>query len=206
DVFDEQRQELSTSYYVVDVRWRCDGTDEIRELFVAGVLEDGNSVIERWKFTYSLAFGPNGQPVPLSLRRPPRVNRTQLYSGSSLGRVLTVEPDPDGRFVLFLTRNPAALYRIDLPGGTPALVIDSSTVPAIANAGIVHVCQHISEGRQYHLSSGHRWEYDASLPSDVIFLRDGNNDAVFDPPVVVTQAQWTQAGYDVGSAWVSLCQ
>jgi len=205
DIFVQQVQELSTSFFVVDVRWRCDGTDQIKELFVAGIDSGGDSVIERWNFTYPAIPVPVGGDVPIDERPLPSVAREQVYRGNALGRVKTLSPDPDGRFVLFLTREARTLYRIDLPSGTPYVEVDQNTVPFLASVGVVDVSRHVTEGLQYHLYGSSRWHQDHTLPQDVIILRDGDNDGVFDAPEVVDMQTWNQYGYDTGSAWLKIC-
>jgi len=206
DDFHEHVQELSTSFYVTDVRWRCDGEDEINELFVAGVNEDGSSVVERWKFYYTApVFDENGRYITIDNRRLPSVRRKQVYRGSSLGRIRTLQPDPDGRFVLFVTRETPTLYRIDLPSGVPSVALDQSVDPFLSNVGVVGIRKHASEGIQYHLYAGTRWHYDSSVPGEVIVLRDGDNDGVLDAPELVTPVMWEKYGYNAGSSWVKFC-
>jgi len=215
--FVEQRQVISTSYFVTDVRWRCDGATEIRELFVAGVYANGDAVIEKWEFSYpdsavdSEPINSNGQVtsvyVPLSDRPLPTFSTTEIYRGTTIGRIRTIEPDPEGRFVLALTRETVTLYRIIILGGMaspPAVKLSQATEPNLANAGTITILQHNSEGRQYHLGGGSRWSDDPSL-NWVIILRDGDNDGSFDPPEYVTAQQYKQYGYDQAGAWAKLC-
>ncbi len=79
EVWDEQVQELSASFFILDVRWVCGEGDQIKKLFVAGVYPGGDACLEQWKFTYKL-----GSPeyVPISQRALPSVTRSIAEPGS----------------------------------------------------------------------------------------------------------------------------
>lgn len=212
----EQVQEIATAYYPVDVRWRCDGASEINELFVAGVYDAGDAVVEKWTFTYpDPAVG--SKPVdsrmgrayaPLADRPLPTMTPERLYRGTAIGRIRTLEPDPEGRFVLLLTRENPTLYRIGFLGGAvrpPTPELSQATMPYLASCGVVSVSQHATEGRHYNVYPGNRWHADLSTSPSTIILRDPDNDGVFGPPEFVSSQQWTRYGYDAYTAWARLC-
>lgn len=199
----EQIQDLSTSYYPVDVRSLCSSDGQISEMYVAGVYPNGDACIERWVVTYppanSLTY------VPISDRRMPTVRRAELYRGQQYGHIRSIEPDPDGRFVLFLTLETPTLYRLPLPSGSISVELSQSSVPYLSNVKQVLVRQHATEGRQYHLLTSTRWEANLAGPNNFIVLHDADNDGRFDAPVVLTPQNWTDLGYDSATAWVTIC-
>lgn len=212
----EQVQEIATQYFPVDVRWRCDGATEIGELYVAGVYENGDAVVEKWTFTYPPSTVGSPRPdsqvgvryVPLDQRPLPTMTPVELYRGTAIGRIRTLEPDPEGRFLLLLSREKPTLYRIRFLGSAvspPTVELSQATMPYLASCGVVDVSQHESEGRQYHVYPGHRWHPDLSTARSTIVLRDRDNDGIFDPPELVSSQQWTRYGYDSYTAWTPLC-
>lgn len=206
DGFVEQVQRISTPYFVTDVRWRCEGADEIKNLYVAGVYESGDSVIERWVFTYPSAVDSAGNYVPLDERPFPMIAKRRIYQGDALGRVRSLGPDPLGRFVLFLTYDDPKLYRIDaVPGNPVSVALDTATEPYLANVGVITIARHATEGPHVRLGVGTRWEVDLKQPRKVIVLRDGDDDGVFDPPELLTMEQWAERGYGNATAWVPVC-
>jgi hypothetical protein len=202
DAWSEQIQELRTGYYVVDVRAMCGGATEITSLFVAGIYATGESCIERWTFATPLLNGPYGT---MDRRKPPAVRKTELFRGAQYGHIRCLEPDPDGRFVLFLTYDNPTLYRLPLNSGSISIELSQSTVPELADARSVYAEQHVTEGRQFQLLRSSRWEADMDASRLIIILKDGNNDAVFDAPTVLTPVQWSQQGYDEPGVWLSPC-
>ncbi len=206
DSWSEQIQELSTSYYVVDVRVTCDSTHNIAEVYVAGSYPDGTACLERWAFAYP-AGGPLSDPyVPIDRRPLPSVRRIELFRSSQFGYVRCIEPDPDGRFVLFLTRESQTLYRRPLPSGAPTIELAPAAENFMTEISQIVVREHTNEGRQFHLLTSSRWHAGGvGTPTDLIILRDSNNDGVFESHVRTTAAQWSALGYESGQVWRQLC-
>lgn len=192
----ESIQELSTSYYPVDVRWRCSGSDEIDELYVAGLYPNGDSCVERWRFKYGLSLG--------GAKRLPRLGRTELFRGSDLGMIRCVEPDPDGRFLLLLTYETPALYRLDLADGTVSLELQQSQVPVLSEMKHIYFHQHLFQGRMATLGKNRRSDGVVVAPRNYIVLIDSDNDGVFAPPAVFTLEEWESA-YEVPGSFIDLC-
>lgn len=201
----EQIQDVSTAYFVVDVRSLCETANSIASLFIAGVYPNGEACIERWSFTYPPPPGGGGY-VPIDQRRLPTIRKVELFRGAQYGHIRCIEPDPEGRFVLFLTYETPTLYRRPLPSGAITTELTQSTVSQLADACSLYAAQHATEGRQFHLIRGTRWEADMDASRVIIVLKDGNNDTVFDSPVVLTPTQWSQQGYDGPGVWLQFCQ
>jgi len=202
----EQVQELTTSYFVVDVRPVCGPNHQISELFVTGVYPAGQSCIERWVFTYpATAIPVGGGYVPLAQRRFPGVSRQEILRTSQYGHIRSIEPDPQGRFVLFLTHEQHVLYRKPLPTGDVVVELAVATEPYLAQMQQVIIQRHVTQGAMIHLSPASRWHASPGAVRDSMLMIDSTNDGVFETRLRLTDAQWESAGYQDTAAWVNLC-
>ncbi|MEQ8765798.1 MAG: hypothetical protein RL885_17880 [Planctomycetota bacterium] len=204
DDFVEQVQTIDVGRFVIDASWRCDRQGEIREIFAAEIDVDGTSVIERFRFLYP---AKPGAYTPIDQRPMPRAQRQVIYQGDDLGRIRSLRVDPKGRYLLFLTRENPALYRIELttPPSAPAAVLTSSELPYLAKVGWINMRQHRTEGLHVHLIPGSPWEIHRGPDSDVIILRDPENDGTFETADLVSEEAWSQLGYDSSDPWIRLC-
>lgn len=120
--------------------------------------------------------------------------RTVLYRGTGMGDVEAVVADPDGRFLLAVTRSPAELVQIDASG--PLLLRTHTQLPLLTQVDRLGVWQHVSEGRFFVGTVG-----DGTIESQKIVLVDSDNDGVFESISTLTSQQWTAAGYDQLASW-----
>jgi hypothetical protein len=141
-----QDQELTTSFYVIDARsWRD------QQLFVVGLTETGESVVERWAIQHPSPNGSGGAYVPLNQRRQPSVRRTVL--------------------------SPRILYKLVLQEPYALVpLLSESTLPQMSSIKSVRFAQHVAEGRKYILNTQDRWSSTISVVSEAspfcVFLND----------------------------------
>jgi hypothetical protein len=197
-----QLQTLSHSFTATDVRTSCNTTsNEIQDVFIAGTYSTGQSTLEKWHFTYpaqSVAY------TPLAQRPLPTVRRTVVFLGTSLGHIASLAVDREGRFVILLTLESHAIYKIGVTlNSVPQLLFDSTTVPDLASALSVICTHHITEGRQYHIVP----EYMHGSPVDgtTLIMRDPENDGTFVAPVSYTEVQMENLGYNLVESFVPYC-
>jgi hypothetical protein len=203
----EQIQELTTSYYIVDVRSVCSTGGRISGLFLAGLYPNGDACIERWAFTYPIYPIPvGGGYVPINDRPLPTVRRVELYRGSAYGRISCLEPDPESRFVLFLTRESHTLYRKSLSTGIITVELAPASQPLLAQIHRIVARHHATQGRKFVLSTTPRWGTTPTGSTDVLVMSDSNNDGAFESTAQLTVQAWVSAGYaNNPAAWTSLC-
>jgi len=203
----EQIQDLTTSYFIVDVRSICDTGGKLKELFLAGVYPNGDACIERWTFTYPIYAHPvGGGYVPIDQRPLPTARRLELFRGSQYGHIICLEPDPETRFVLFLTRESHTLYRRPLPTGNITVEVDPANQSLLSEVRRIVARQHVTEGRKFVLTTTPRWEMSTTGSSDVLVMSDSNDDGIFETTVRMTVQAWVSAGYaNNPAAWTSFC-
>lgn len=200
----EQIQELTTSYFIVDVRSVCAPGGKLGGLFLAGLYPNGDACIERWTFTYP--SGLVGGYIPIDLQPYPTVRRVELYRGSEYGRISCLEPDPESRFLLFLTRESHTLYRRNLSTGSVTVELAPGTQPLLAEIHRIVARQHATQGRKFVLSTTPRWQTMPTGSTDVLVMSDSSNDGVFESTVRLTVQAWVSAGYaNNPAAWTSMC-
>ncbi len=204
DAWSESKNTYSARYSIVDVASRLAG----EELFVAGILPNEKSVIERWKFPkkkgrwiysmsqptpaigtpagqWSASFALHGQVLSMSPLPPtwyaPEI--TVIMESSDHGFIRSVEADPEGRFLLFNRYPEGDVYRIDLTGSnqTPAVVFSSTQHPELPALGNLTIAQHSSLGRVCIVApaSISRAMKEVLIPP-ALYLIDSNNDAIFE--------------------------
>ena len=207
----QQEQPLSASFFVIDVRTRCNNSGEIRSAFVAGF--DGSTspaeaVIQEWKFTYPRLPETVHQGsfyTPIDQRPLLTVERIVHFRGSGLGSIRCLEVDPAGRFVVFVTYENPTVYQMSLPTGTPQVLAGSSSYPEIADIGALFATEHITEGPMIQLLPVSRWAHGAS-ESWIVVLPDPNDDGVFGLPQVLTFGDQSSRGYFDASNWTRPCR
>ena len=216
----------STEYVTAyDVK-RIVPAGKTHEFYVVGRGRNGDELIERWtvekedgeRFAYrSSTVTPTGVPisagtlvtgvvggvfVPVAQRGSarPLTERTEIYRGSSLGKIYTAAVDPDGRFVLMVAGD--ALYRLDLlSGGVPAVSVelDSSELPSIGLARHLFV-RELDGVRCAVLACPDLAVED--LPGSKVILWDQDNDGFFElPPALLTYEVYAQRGLNASSGW-----
>lgn len=201
-VWQDSTNTYSTRYSIIDVGARLGGD----ELFVAGVLSTGESVLERWRFPArdgGWSHAPTGTAPPIGQSAGAYAGTTAIngngyrnlpatwlapsisvvFESNSLGEIRSVEVDPEGRFVLFTTMAGASLYQLDLQqsGATPVLLFDSSTKPELADANWLAIGDHKDFGRTVvclppNIPAAAR----LPTPPSVVLLKDADNDGVFE--------------------------
>ena len=191
----EARLQESTTFDVTAVDGRL-----ANDFWVCGVATNGDDVIEHW--TLEVPVGgwiakrpvstiPLGTPaatpetaivlrgsdfLPFAQRpQAPHIARRELYRGDLLGGVLSVEADPDGRYLMLLTEA-KEVYQLPIHvGASPLLLYDTSDTSTLANAHHIDARDHASLGRVYSIVPL------AFKPSSLrILLIDDENDGVID--------------------------
>lgn len=143
---------------------------------MSGVSRDNQTVIERWDFPVQAGrwrIRPSLPPQPIGVAmgsftassttgglpyRPPEGGahvqplRTAIYRGGAIGHILSIECDPEGRYLLLLT-TAAGLYRMDLTGaapGDPVLVHSAATLPHLTTAIRLRLLKHPDDDEPGH--------------------------------------------------------
>lgn len=206
--FSIQKQRLSTSYFVLDVRGQCDpATSEIGALYVAGVHGENppkakTAVIERWTFDYPAAATPY---TPLEDRPRPTVQRMEILRTTQYGLIRAIEVDPEGRFLLFVTYDNPRLFRIDLQLGDVDLLHTQATIPELPEVGSILAREHAVEGRQFQLLLETRWSSFANTERWIV-LPDPDNDGILGTPEVLLRASGEARGYFDDDSWIRPCR
>lgn len=196
------------------------------ELWVAGYQAATDAyIIERWRINadpgayYSIkpaASSGIGTPIPLStgsvaikggtyISVTPRTNSTQpnrsvQYMGLhfNVSGIRDIEVDPEGRFLLVMTKSPRNIYQIPLDGSSNAtLLVTEALHPVLADAQVLQSYQNGTSGRAF-VAGKHTFTGDAWL-----VIKDVHNDGIFD-----TFTTMTKSAYDSSfptSSW-KLCR
>ncbi len=199
----------STRYSIVAVCSRLAGD----EVYVAGILPDERSVIERWKFPkkkgrwvysmtspappigtpagpWSASLGLHGAAITMST--PPATwyapEITVIMETGQYGFIRAINVDPEGRFLLFSRYPEGDVYSIDLSQNPPlpTLAFSSTTHPELAALGSMTIKQHETLGRVCIVEPAD--ESKATLlanPPPAMLLIDANNDAIFESTQVI---------------------
>ena len=189
------------------------------EVYIAGPPlspEDGSlsagTVLEMWMITapegapYATRAKRNepiGTPAPLSAleahvqggtyivaeqRREPRIQKRAL--GHFPFDVNDMEVDPEGRYVLLVSRSEQKLYRLNLVGftGIPELVLDSVAAPILIAANSVYVVRYQDQLKRYVVGR----------PSGAnLVLCDADNDGIFESSESFDADAWASSSYAV---------
>jgi hypothetical protein len=201
DGWREQEQVLRAPYFIVEVDAGCAVDGEIASLHVAGLYPDGEACIEEWTFSYAPRTEPD---VPLERRALPEVRRAELLRSSAYGRISSLEPDPSGRFVVFVTCDDPAVYRLARGAREPERIVGSEALPALADARRMIVRRHASEGLQFHLIEDlfgcvHPFEGER-----VVVVR-ADADGRLSSAETLTMEDWHARGYALPGPWIEPC-
>ena len=187
------------------------------EIYIAGPplsAEDGSpstgTVLEMWVITapegapYATRAKRNepiGTPAPLSTleahvqrgtyivaeqRREPRIQKRAL--GYFPFDVNDIEVDPEGRYVLLVSRSEQKLYRLNLVGftGVPEVILDGTAAPILLAANSVYVVRYQDQLKRYVVSR----------PSGAkLVLCDSDNDGIFESSEYVDADAWRSSIY-----------
>lgn len=180
-----------------------------RDLFcVAGLTQSGSLVLERWELipvmvTVSLPEGGTATTAALDGNGMviKRLAKTELYRGPLATEIHGLDYDDDDRFILCLTSHSGlyALYRFESSSfSTPVALLDSGTLPELAQMSFLSKHDHTLLGRV--------WRLDDNLIFSVrILFIDSDNDGAFDgSPVVGDRAFYATTGLDEYEQWDSL--
>lgn len=193
-------------------------------LFVAGIRDDGVSLVERWAYSpRSGGYGiqvTSGTPQSIGTPMPPysaqevlngtafskpnpqhaHARRSVVFRGTSVGHIRSLAADPEGRFLLVLSYPTGTIYQISLLGNSPpTAVFTPSGVPHLAEARTIEILHDVANGRSCLLTELKGCVYPPNHRRTL--LRDPNNDGIFDVAVTLTGAEWVAAGLDEDSAW-----
>jgi len=203
---------LSVSYRVIDA-WAP--TQEW--MYVVGVNDRGQTIVEKWKFTHLdiIWFQPVGGGDP-DFRKPvPRVRRTELYNGFDLTHITSILGDPQRRYLLLFGWENKFIYRMNVNDGTYQYLFGPSENPDILNHRRLSLRHHINDGYIYLLipypkgissfgpnvlltkPDGPNGEDVTYTCTDTVIFRDANKDGIIEMDSLesMTKEQWYDAGY-----------
>lgn len=201
---------FATSFQVVDVAGR-----QSSEVFVLGA----ENVIERW--TQEIMTGSRyltvrnttvapGVPVPdieqgikggtwLPLDQRPkelRQRRNVVLGRFSGPEFCTVHVDPEGRYLLLVTKDNHDVFQL-------ALTVDAAPVQIASSSQTVQLPQYTGGHLAHHETRGRLFIMERVLSSggiDRVILSDLGNDGVFESMEALSAADWTAQGMD-GQVW-----
>ena len=201
----DSRLGLSTSFSIQSVSARF-----ANDFFVHGVSATGVDIIERWvvtpvrgairptrapataigvayvtpSITFSVVGDQFVEPTARSSR--PRVKRTEVYRGTSVGSIRSIAADPDGRYLLLLEGLAGDLYSLDiLSGGGATPLFTAAQIPDLEFTSSLSAMQHESYGRVFMSAMS----FVPEVLTGVSLLFDFNNDGVFDSFDSLTRSQ-----------------
>jgi hypothetical protein len=134
-----------------------------------------------------------GRPLPV-------VTRTEVHGSTGLwGGIRDVVPDPEGRYLLFVTNGSWELIQLDL-------VIDAYPTSVIASAAAIpHLDLVDSLFRFLHATEGRKITGESSddNPDAItrVLLSDPDNDGDFDTIETLSPSQWGARGY-LQNVWI----
>lgn len=198
-------QDISASFYILDIAVTGNATtNELSDMYVAGDygndLAHPTATIEKWHFVYPASV-PGSPYVPLELRPSPQVQRTVVFSSSTLGRIRALDVNPDGNYIVFVTFETPTVYKIATSGGAATLLHDSSTFPQVSSIGTVVVRQHVVEGRMVQLLPMPKWQ-ERLGDGSVFLLPDSDSNGVFDALQSLTKVAAELRGFYSSDSWV----
>lgn len=140
--------------------------------------EPGTAIGVPAALTQSSAYinGPTFLPLSERSRGAP-AQRTEVARLQGMGSLVAVVADPEGRFLLLLTRSDTdvvSLYQLALvpQAGVPLLLASSNQHPELADADQVNVIERAGHGRVYYAGRG--------LIFPALVLTDVANSGAFD--------------------------
>jgi len=214
----------SVSYLVTGLTSRLGGD----EIYVAGIRDNGDCVIERWTYASrkngwrvdcALPQGgvPIGTPAPAATQsivvasggdweavtaedeKLPAATRREIHSSSG-GPFYGIAVDPQGRYLLYFDLSDEKLYRIDLKQRpvVPVAIMTGST-HGFKTAGNMQLMDFTGEGRKCLLRPV--LSDAADSPEEYLLGTDANNDAVFESWAHHSSAQWDASQYSDWDEW-----
>lgn len=192
------------------------------EFYVAGFNgRTGNTIVQQWEVSEepgalyarltkaspallgtpasvaSLQQGVNAPFRPPAQRNPRPLVRTELYRGPLYDGVSVIAADPEGRFVLLVTKGTETITLLPVEvSATPVVLYDVADQMLLGNVSDVYPLQHTTEGRLYVIHGGAPQRLRAHL-------LDPDNDGVFSG----LSQTWTYVQYDLagyrGPVWIS---
>jgi len=162
-------------------------------MYVVGVTSDGETVVERWKFVFSLPYQITVEGEdPVEDWSLPRVSKKELYRGKELTHICDLAADPKGRFLLLITWESRFVYRMDINTGEYDYLFGPPELPQIQNYRRITVGNHETEGYIYAMYKNASWQpgpkSNAVLRSDnkyvwvtdTVIFRDHDRNGILD--------------------------
>jgi len=179
DGYDTETNDLQASFSIKSI-----ASSELNKLYVAGVADNGDSVVESWRIRKKTAV-LGGSPILTALG-------TEIYRGQGLGVIAAIGVDPDSRFLMLLHGSPAQVSKMSLSSGHSATSV-AAGFPFLDEASFMSRMQHATEGRL--------WFVQSLTNSDILILSDLTNDGNFETSAILTADEWKAAYY--GTVWVN---
>lgn len=191
-----------TAYDVLSIRSRHGN-----EFYIYGVMPDGSEILERWDLSpwrpgayrterlaslepIGVGIRPSvtklrftGPWVDPDLRTAPVLTRTALAMPEGLDEVVQIEVDPEGRFLLLLTRDAqgdSTLVQLDLSTNSLTTLATPISQPTLGAVDRVGFADSTELGRLIVLINDDFTE---------IYLRDELNDGVFESSFIVPMGE-----------------
>lgn len=209
--WESAKNNYSTRYSIVGLSSRLGGDD----LYIAGVLQNNESLIERWQFNVragrwshsqsgattaigtpggsyagSVSIAGGGSYVPLGpVWIAPTIST--VIQSSAYGTIRSIAVDPQGRYLLFSVFPSGDVYRLDLSNTSapPTVIFSHTSIAQLANCGSLLIAQHSDFGRVCIASPANpTLATKFSSNPEVVYLQDANNDGVFESSAVVPLA------------------
>ena len=216
----------SVAYEIADIASR-DGGDT---LYIAGLIAndqgDLESVVERWSFQppkgghfieskngaptgsksgeYEWSTGIRGEFQAIRDRTEKRAEprRERIYRGQRLGQIDLLILDPQGRYLITLSRGLGEMHSLDILGEQPIepqLVPGASDLPHLTVANSARIWQLPAHGRFIYLTEfeGHG----IPLGRQHTIVVDAENDGIFESSVTMDQSAWNASPYSKCDDW-----
>jgi len=153
------------------------------ELYVAGLDAAGTLRIERW------SLAEDAEALATRIRR-----RELVFEAPASPGVRLLAADPDSRFLLALESSGTSLWQIPLGAGAEApLRFTAAEFPALRDAGLLMVAEHLTAGRVFSFES-------TATGERALFL-DRDLDGAFDRFEHLDPAAWAKSEFN-GSVWL----
>lgn len=199
--WEELQHQDSASFILMHVA--CGKLDEFALL---GFDRADNIIIALWSLVggsgTAVRHGTNGA-VPSGLLRPKEFKKKRLFKGLPGSAPRGLELDPDGRFVVYVTKSPnqiTTVFQLDCqdPNAIPVELLNSTQIPELSDIEHLEKFDHAALGRVYVC------ETSIVNRTRVIFV-DANNDGVFDgAPIVGDDTLIDSLGLGNYEYWINL--
>jgi|GEM_PF-2378428 len=128
-------------------------------MYVVGISDQGETIVERWKFVYSLPYKitiEGEEPVvDWSL---PQIKKKELYRGTELTHICDLSSDPKGRFLLLFTWESRTVYQMDINTGHYTYLFGPTELPEIQMYRRISPGNHVTEGYIYSMYRNASWQ------------------------------------------------